>query len=888
MGQVRTDARIPVEDRRAIPQVLKSSSHKPEAVHVVRRRFRTLTTNTNEYQSGNTVIIPIDTATHGSFMDPKSTQLEFDLKISNNNPYVDFQNFPRCGANIVFQEMRVRCAGNPVEENLNYAESFELDMLGKNMNGHIWEMFKSNRYYENFGFTPHQHMNLVKPCMVDWMGAPMYSGQRSGYSSSWQYLRPKNDVTHAHLHEAVYDQRHSNWDNLRIDSTSPTVVLRSNAVDRAAGVAVGDIYIDIDTPVSTGLRAGDIVRPTGGTELLLVTNKTVAGDQITVVRGFLNTTPAFIADNVVLLHVGNATPSEENVEISAANWPINQPYFIGACDGERAGAGRVQDYAAFLTNTRAFPIGVKPVLVDGDYTNHVPTATLPYEKSVISYHVSTEILSGLLGTMAEKYFPSLLIAPNKLALEFKLATKEKALWFSMDPCRRIPRIRDYLPYKRQLHQHVLDDTDVNFHYGLGCTPNTVHPLLFQRDFTGAQVHAVDILGKEICVSPYVACGLSPYKFGDVPMPQYCLAVQNELYNKDSVAVSYIKETEGCYGTWRRSSMAQTRRTHTGALPMDAYNHSGISGRAEDVDYSITNVEFVGEEVLLPDIVTATLLQEANSGEIGMHTEMIRTYNTTCLTGETQQIQVPVRVVQASKVSFVFRHPHALQGSSANNYNSLSFINPFTLVEHTPSIHHEISGYYTVDSALDSNAKRGINLRMNLGNTQYPQQPIQSLVELMKENDKAMHIKQNCMQATAARVQSSFSSNLSTKGIDYSVFEDQGFLTPHVPIELLDDQTLTGNPYMIFPGVANISARRTTTSPGLAMAPVGTFHISFDLDSFQNSSDVMRSGSPIVNHQLVLQFQNAKGMSKIGLRCDVIIHHSARASFQSGGEMRVIY
>ena len=887
MGQVRTDARIPVEDRRAIPQVLKSSSHKPEAVHVVRRRFRTLTTNTNEYQSGNTVIIPIDTATHGSFMDPKSTQLEFDLKISNNNPYVDFQNFPRCGANIVFQEMRVRCAGNPVEENLNYAESFELDMLGKNMNGHIWEMFKSNRYYENFGFTPHQHMNLVKPCMVDWMGAPMYSGQRSGYSSSWQYLRPKNDTQRNNMEECVWAQRHTNLDTLRIDTNLELTAPRTNLINHPTIDEVGfSTTIVVDTPQHGGLAAGDIVRTTTSTEMILVTHAT--STILTVQRGFMNTDITPLSDDDQLIHIANATPTEENVEISAANWPINQPYFIGACDGERAGAGRVQDYAAFLTNTRAFPIGVKPVLADGTYTSHVPTATLPYEKSVISYHVSTEILSGLLGTMAEKYFPSLLIAPNKLALEFKLATKEKALWFSMDPCRRIPRIRDYLPYKRQKHQSDITSGDLNYHRGLGCTPLQGNPMLSQNSFTGETVLASTILGKEMCVSSYAACGLSPYKFGNVPMPQYCLAAHNDMYNKDTVAVSYIKETEGCYGTWRRSSMAQTRRTHTGALPMDAYNHSGISGRAEDVDYSITNVEFVGEEVLLPDIVTATLLQEANSGEIGMHTEMIRTYNTTCLTGETQQIQVPVRVVQASKVSFVFRHPHALQGSSANNYNSLSFINPFTLVEHTPSIHHEISGYYTVDSALDSNAKRGINLRMNLGNTQYPQQPIQSLVELMKENDKAMHIKQNCMQATAARVQSSFYSNLSTKGIDYSVFEDQGFLTPHVPIELLDDQTLTGNPYMIFPGVANISARRTTTSPGLAMAPVGTFHISFDLDSFQNSSDVMRSGSPIVNHQLVLQFQNAKGMSKIGLRCDVIIHHSARASFQSGGEMRVIY
>lgn len=911
-----------VEDRRAIPSVLKSASHKPEAIHAVRRRVRTITLGNNKYNFGNHVTIPIDTANHGAFMDPKSTQLEFDVEIHNANPYVDFQNWPRCGANIVFQEMRVLIAGKPIEENLHYAESFEFSMLQKNMNARVWDMFKPNRYYDQFGYTQEQTMNLIKPCMVDALGLPMYAGSWQGLCNEWAYEKPPvapGTATEATL--GAYIARFSKNGYMKnlsaardiglfpyVDANDPGLNLLAAMTAARIAPATMEGRVNI---IANGVAYNTVIGVvSAGTviaiddELMLVTGTAQVEGQanqteLSVIRGFGQTG---ISEHVItspIKVIGRAPNSQEHPSTTAANWPINQPYWIGACD-ERAHGGRVQDYSAFLSNTRAYPIGVRPLPGAAYYE---PTGGSGYEGSSIVYHCSTEILSGVLGTLAEKYWPSLLIGPGKMTLDFTLAAPEKVFWFTMDPCRRIPDTpRDYCVFKREIEG--VDNTNVgNYEYMTGLTPATgaVKPAYakYLNDvgesiqlITGPENNpVVYAYGRAVAASREACFGQSPYYFGDVPMMQYALVTKASKALHDKV---YLREVQACYGTYLSASVPQTRRVHTAAIPKLAQIHSSVPGTLSQTTYQISNVEFVAEEVLLPDVVTATLLQEANSGEIGMHTEMIRTYQTSCIQSETQQIQVPVRLVQASQVSFVFRHQDQLNGDIASCYNSLSFINPFTHITSTASDAYDLDTSFTVDSALDSGSRKGINIRLNLGNTQYPAQPINSLVELLKENDKASHIKQNCEQSGPSRVQASFYTNESIKSVQYGLFEDQGFLTPHVPLAVLDDQTLTGNPYMSY-GTAvaetnqtRYAARRNAVGAKLFTPPTGTFHISMDLETFQNTSDTLRSGTPIVNHQMVLQFEQAKALARSIHRCDVIIPHSARISFQSGGEASVVF
>lgn len=901
-----------VEDRRAIPSVLKSASHKPEAIHAVRRRVRTITLGNNKYHAGNHVTIPIDTANHGAFLDTKSTQLEFDVEIVNANPYVDFQNWPRCGANIVFQEMRVLIAGKPIEENLNYAESFEFAMLQKNMNARIWEMFKPNRYYDQFGYTQEQSMNLIKPSMVDALGLPMYAGSWQGLSDETPYQKaPLASSVEQNLNE--YMQRMLSLPRSSIISPSRDLYILPN-LQLAAAVGATRINPAVVSGLQTitvdanGVTYEDIVAEIEvGTviavdnELMLVFVRAEAANEVaslTVLRGFGQTGIAAHANDSPVRIVGQAPNSQEHPKISAANWPVRQPYWIGACD-ERAHGGRVQDYSTFLSNTRAYPIGVRPLTatVGGEpaYYDAAPN-NKGYAESTITYHCSTEILSGVLGTLSEKYWPSLLIGPGKMSLDFTLAAPEKVFWFTMDPCRRIPDTpRDFCVFKREIEYTVNSVT--NYAYLTGLTPTTAQVHAASSEYIDADGAALTLpYGRQVAATREACFGQSPYIYGDIPMMQYALVT---TASKVTDVKSFLREVQGCYGSYLSGAVAQTRRVHNSALPMSAQSSSGVLGFLSQTNYALSNVEFVAEEVLLPDVVTATLLQEANSGEIGMHTEMIRTYHTSCIRSQTQQIQVPVRLVQASQASFVFRHQNQLNGDIASCYNSLSFINPFTHLTHTPAVVADVATYdldnsFTVSSALDAAGRKGVNIRLNLGNTQYPAQPINSLVELLKENDKASHIKQHCEQSGPSRVQIAFNEDKAIKGVQYGLFEDQGFLTPHVPLELLDDQTLTGNPYMSYgvtvpeTNATRYAARRNPIGPRLYVPPTGTFHISMDLETFQNSSDTLRSGTPIVNHQMVLQFEQAKALEASIHRCDVIIPHSARISFQSGGEASVVF
>lgn len=57
-------------------------------------------------------------------------------------------------------------------------------------------------------------------------------------------------------------------------------------------------------------RAGDLVRPEGFTEVVLVTG--ITGSQITVVRGYGGTNPATLADDMKLHIIGNAAVTRRN------------------------------------------------------------------------------------------------------------------------------------------------------------------------------------------------------------------------------------------------------------------------------------------------------------------------------------------------------------------------------------------------------------------------------------------------------------------------------------------------------------------------------------------------------------------------------------------------
>ncbi len=145
---------------------------------------------------------------------------------------------------------------------------------------------------------------------------------------------------------------------------------------------------------------------------------------------------------------------------SPALWPDFQPCTLsGEVDDFEVdsiiGKTKVSEYMKYLANVRSLPIGVSGVISGSTYaaSSAAPMAAATTTTvnapncSFTEYRVSMPFLSGIYGILADKMFPDLLIGANNIRIEFKLASNNKALWLTMDPCRRVPgTVRDFAPF----------------------------------------------------------------------------------------------------------------------------------------------------------------------------------------------------------------------------------------------------------------------------------------------------------------------------------------------------------------------------------------------------------------------------------------------------------
>lgn len=152
-----------------------------------------------------------------------------------------------------------------------------------------------------------------------------------------------------------------------------------------------------------------------------------------------------------------------------SQWPDFQPCTLsGEVDDYEVdsiiGKTKVSEYMKYLANVRSLPIGVPGRSPDyqGSYVSNVAQLTAsnaPYVTSentrYMEYRVSMPFLSGIYGILADKMFPDLLIGANNIRIEFKLAQNQKALWLTMDPCRRVPgTVRDFAPFTGEAHSSI--------------------------------------------------------------------------------------------------------------------------------------------------------------------------------------------------------------------------------------------------------------------------------------------------------------------------------------------------------------------------------------------------------------------------------------------------
>ena len=129
-----------------------------------------------------------------------------------------------------------------------------------------------------------------------------------------------------------------------------------------------------------------------------------------------------------------------------------------------------------------------------------------------------------------------------------------------------------------------------------------------------------------------------------PKPQYVPVKTPWVYGQRFTSnlvpgtnTAYCEETESCYGTYLPASTAQVRRTTTtsnAAIAALDQNNIG-SANTPNVKIQIQNLMYVGQQIILPDEVTANIVRMAVNGDISLLSHSCKTYRTTLNSSSTQ-------------------------------------------------------------------------------------------------------------------------------------------------------------------------------------------------------------------------------------------------------------
>ena len=380
------------------------------------------------------------------------------------------------------------------------------------------------------------------------------------------------------------------------------------------------------------------------------------------------------------------------------------------------------------------------------------------------------------------------------------------------------------------------------------------------------------------------------------------------------ATYYVEEPAICFGTYLPASTAQVRRTTTsynaplvtaGAPGLGGYNSPGVS-------ITITNLLYVGQQIILPDEVTASIVKMAVDGDISLVSRSCRTYRQVLGSSPTQNLILPIKIASATAMFVLFQNATMMENT---HYLSCTRNCPFSTYTWTPTNANLTTQYFvgsdvppTMTHVQNNNP---FSIQLRIGNELLPIQPITNVPMLVQELQRAVHAVQDMswtipVQASIRQCRSNANNttaataNQITGGSEY-IIKDNDFFTPYYPIEALDDQTITDNPlYRDYPsGAATklLANNRGLYVPNSFLPPVSKFMIGFDLETFPNQSDVARSGRYLGNGPLTLVMSgcNAPSVNSVSTNASpdtyyaiAVVLFDIRFSIMAGGQLLSYY
>jgi hypothetical protein len=389
-----------------------------------------------------------------------------------------------------------------------------------------------------------------------------------------------------------------------------------------------------------------------------------------------------------------------------------------------------------------------------------------------------------------------------------------------------------------------------------------------------------------------------------PTPQYIpMATPSDKSSERFIdETSFVNENQTCFGTYLEASEAQVRRSHISLYPLKVPQTDLLyAGLAERLTYIVKNVQVVTQQIILPRTAALSIVENALSGGITMETTCWKEIESIMPRAASQKHLINMAASFCTNITFLFRPLQCFQGDRAYGYNSFSFYNPFTslvLNSSTDGIQpggtgtpdtNDIGGKVAFYNECVINNRVAFDIQLQLATELIPRQPISSinsLIRNIKWGDQ-IFVDRDYLDLDP-RLHATYGTS-PMNGFMINTMQD-GFWSCFVPLEALDDQTLTSNPFFTTQEYTLERKIRGQRHPSGGVLPVfkpydGTFHLSFCLEAYMGQGDRMRTGVPIVNNNLFLKFEKGHLVRDYDTQLLTIVDCDGRIVFERGGTMQ---
>jgi hypothetical protein len=465
----------------AMPAALELEAARRSGIPAFRREVVHNTTTQNVYRPGELCYIPIDTGAAGAFMDVGATKLEFVVTVQNKNYFTDFINLPRCGWSAIIQEFGIELNNGLHELNRHYAECVELHMIKRGENRTPFEMCRTNPWRAADGTAGKLHINFIKPSMVTMSGLPhnvkyaplgtLTSSTTPDYITQGYlyYSQPyihemlgRSTTTNFADNSKIYYAEHdmvpstmeitaSAWEdqiNVQYNYQKRNAILLNQAGAQVEPTPNGAVTVDEGGPYPVAYQYKGETSDTHCDTYL----KMWGLPQGPALRAMARTRPETADVSMYSLVYGQTAKGK-----SPGMWPACQPCPLLELEKEYKDTIRfvnADNVFNYYANVKNIPVGI-PVDLDGDpHAQEKVWGTGLKTKTTIGpngyetdFHVSVKIYSSLIGELADRWFPELVVPQGRMRVRLRFQEPNIVFQTLMDPCRRVPGTsRDFIPY----------------------------------------------------------------------------------------------------------------------------------------------------------------------------------------------------------------------------------------------------------------------------------------------------------------------------------------------------------------------------------------------------------------------------------------------------------